>query len=283
MSPFARRVLRPSNATRLGNESIFGGADLEFKNRGRRTLDKSDRYASTMTDGFELFCQGRLAEAIAAYSAEIECEPSPLLFANRALARLRAGDCRGAMTDYEAAENLELPSARGDAYRKRMGAALWVMGQCEQALAAWENVQEGLRLKQFAFTDAAGGVQAGLLSWFAAGCLGEDRAAEQALAFLRMRVKAATRQLWPLPLAQFVLHEIAPRELVEIATAAGTLADRRLCQAHFYVAMRTRFDGQGEQDVATSLRAAVAHGRETSLEIEYDLAVNQLRTSGPGP
>lgn len=114
-------------------------------------------------DAFEFFCQGRLAEAIAAYSASITTYPSPLLLSNRALARWRSGDDADAIADYQAAEQLESPAERSDANLKRIASVLWMMGHQEEALAQWEDVLDRAKRHEFRFTDGSGGAHAGLL------------------------------------------------------------------------------------------------------------------------
>ena len=226
-------------------------------------------------DGFELFCRGRLAEAIAAYSAAIASSPSPLLFTNRALARLRSGDYPDAIADYQAAERLDPPAARSDANLKRIASALWMMGHEEEALARWEDVVDRAERNEFRFTDGSGGAHAGLLLWFGARYADDARAAKRALDFVRSRLKKRNRQLWPRPVAQFVIGELEEAEMLRLAGVEEPLAGRRLCQAEFYAAVQARVRGDRVRE-ASALAKAVEHGEPTPLEIEFYLARHEL-------
>jgi hypothetical protein len=232
-------------------------------------------------DAFEFFCQGHLAEAIAAYSASIATSPSPLLLSNRALARWRSGDYVGAIADYQAADQLDSPAARSDANPKRIASILWMMGHQEEALARWDDVLARAERYEFRYTDGSGGAHAGLLLWFGA-CYSHDApVAERAIAFVRKRLKKRGRQLWPRPVAQFVIGELEEAELLRLARAEEPLAARRLCQAEFYAAVQARVRGDRARE-ASGFVAAVEAGEPVPLEIEFYLAQHEL-TAGSRP
>lgn len=219
-----------------------------------------------------------MSEAIDAYSRELETNPSPLPLANRALARLRLGDFEGAIADYQRADEIEEPSARGDAYLKRGAAALWLMGREEEAVAAWESIVDNLAAGEYRFTDAAGGVQSTLLLWFGAASRGDARLQQKATAFLKKLLKKAASRSWPGPIGSFVLHQLEYPELMQAATTQESLVPRRACQAVFYGAIRARVE-QEDRDVADLLDLAVSYGEELPMEIEYYLAAHELKRS----
>jgi tetratricopeptide (TPR) repeat protein len=223
-----------------------------------------------MPDGFDLLCAGRIDEAIAAYTRVIEVEASPLVLANRALAHVRRRDFTAAMHDYQAADALDPPHLRGDAYPKRIGAVLWMMGRRQHAIEQWERVVDLLGRRAYAFTDAAGGVQSGALLWFGALRLDDDERMRKALGFIAKRTDS-NGDGWPKPIARFVLGEIDAVRLRASAANGDSLAGRRLCQACFYAGVAARTSSR--QAASALLAEAVAHGADVPLEIEYDLAV----------
>jgi tetratricopeptide (TPR) repeat protein len=228
--------------------------------------------------GFELFLEGRIEEAITAYSHEFKAKPSPLTLANRALARLSLGDHAGALADYRAAEEMQVREGgeRGDAYSKRIGLVYWLMGLEEEALRVWEDVVDALSSGGIAFTDAAGGVQSGLLVWFSSAVRKDQAAHRKAITFLSKLSKKSSSKNWPGPIANYVLGSIDYTTLMQAAQQQSTLALRRGCQAVFYAAVDASAHGDLVRMVQLQ-KMAIEYGEEAALEIEYFLAGHEFK------
>lgn len=229
-----------------------------------------------MADAFDLLCAGRFEEAIAQYTQALRTGPSPLVLANRALAHLRRGDFTSALRDYQAADDLDPPHLRGDAYPKRIGAVLWLMGRQQDAIEHWAHVVSRLTRREYVFTDGAAGVQAGALLWFSAVRLNDSVRASRALEFIATR-NGPTKDAWPKPLARYLLGEVDAHGLMALAGSGESLAGRRLCQSCFYAGVAVR--SADEQRASALFSEAVSHGADIPIEIEYDLARHELQGS----
>jgi tetratricopeptide (TPR) repeat protein len=227
--------------------------------------------------GFQLFREGRVREAIDVYSHELATNPTPLSRYNRALAHMSLGEYEKALDDYRAAEQLQacIRSARGDSYAKSIACVRWLMGERGEAMRIWEQLVDDIAAGAIAFTDAAGGVQSGLLLWFSAGLLGDQRRAEKAIRFLVSRSKLPASKSWPGPIGDYVLKRISYPELMTVAQEQPALALRRGCQGAFYAAIGALLDD--DENLATHLlKKAIDYGEEAALDIEYYLGLQVM-------
>lgn len=223
---------------------------------------------------FDLICAGRFDEALAACTREAESREQPQSLLNRATAHIRLGQHELAIADLRRAAALEPETMPTDAYEKKIGAAQWLQGRDAEAVATWRSVVADLVRGRYAYSDAGGGVQAGLLPWFGASRLGLGPEMEQATEWLRRLCRRPRWTLWPLPLARFVLDEVPEEQIRLEAAASDSLAPRRGCQAAFYAAVAARRQGDAARAGAL-LAEAIAHGRMIPLDVEYDLALHQ--------
>jgi tetratricopeptide (TPR) repeat protein len=225
---------------------------------------------------FELICAGRFDEAVDACTAAMVSGPQFLELQNRGLACLKMGRHAEAIADFRRAAALEPEAMRTDAHEKRIGAAQWLAGREDEAIATWRSVVEDLVRRRYSHSDAGGGIQAGLLLWFGASRLGLGPEMAQALSWLRRRSRRPGMTLWPLPLARFVLDEVTEEQVRLEATASGSLAPRRACQAAFSAAIAACRQGDAARARAL-LKEAVASGMAIPLDIEFDLALHEHR------
>ena len=92
-----------------------------------------------------------------------------------------------------------------------IGACEWMLGQGPQAIATWRRLCAGLLSGRFAFArDVLGGVESAILLWFAAIAATDSVAEDEARALLSKRFRHACKldaaNLWPAPIAAFVLN-----------------------------------------------------------------------------
>lgn len=231
-----------------------------------------------MTTGFQLFREGHVAEAIEAYTRELEETRSALTMANRALARMSLGDYTGALYDYRAAEELQFTERpdRGDGYGKKIACVLWLMGREEEAIRMWEELLDALMSGGITFTDAAGGIQTGLLLWFSASLVRDEETARKALKFFEKQSKRPAIKNWPGPIAEYVLQRIDYRALMVAAQQQQTLVLRRGCQGVFYAGIKALLEGD-QQLAGQMLKMAMDYGEDAALEIEYYLAGHEIK------
>src|SRR5262245_52179951 len=128
-----------------------------------------------MDNPWRLVAAGRYAEAIAAYTLEIEARPTTFGHNNRATARLLAGDLDGALSDYAVAGYLDQADAtRGDHSFVHVATVLWLQGRTSQARGLWRFAVDEMSRGRFTHSDASGGLHCGALLWFCGVALGDE-------------------------------------------------------------------------------------------------------------
>lgn len=234
-----------------------------------------------MSDPWQLLQAGEYAEAVKAYSLQIAAKPHIPAYENRATAYLLAGDLDAALADYAVAGFLDLTdSTVGDHAHLHVGAVLWMKQRHALAAALWRHTVQQVLKNRFTHTDAAGGVQAGCLLWFASARLGDPalRALADELLLKRLGKPGRWGNAWPAPLAAMLLGELPVPDLMAAASSPPAMANRQLCQAHFHAASLAHSQGNG--DLAARHLQSSAETR-AFIEIEYFLALHELRHRDP--
>ncbi len=119
------------------------------------------------------------------------------------------------------------------------------------------------------YTDAAGGVEAPCLAWFAGQSLHRPELVDSAVRFLKRRLRSKQAQAWPGVIAQFILGRLPEEELFLEASKSEPLRKRRLCKAEFWAGVVAGAAGDGPKATARLHSAARC---EALLEVEYYLA-----------
>src|SRR5437762_3517497 len=104
-----------------------------------------------------------------------------------------------ALRDYECLHSL---APNTDAYPILLGIIRWWQERPGDAVDWWREAHLA------AFTDAAGGVTAPAMLFFAASRLGETKLRQEAVAGLRQRWSPEIARVWPGPIAGFLLGEM---------------------------------------------------------------------------
>jgi hypothetical protein len=97
-----------------------------------------------------------------------------------------------------------------------------------------------------------------------------------AISFLQKNAGLSMAKNWPGPVSEYILDRIDYQTLMRLAGSQPSLALRRGSQAVFYSAIRARTNKDASA-VGQLLKTAVDYGEEAALEIEYFLALHELR------
>ncbi len=174
--------------------------------------------------------------------------PALAYFSNRGICSLALGETEAALKDFQRSGKAQPGVEEGNFVM--LGVANWLAGGYRKAVEVWELALSSR------WVDAAGGVEAPALLFFASKRRPGIFPVERSLALLRERWAPRLAKIWPGPIAGFLLGEMdLDTFLVRQTFANSILEEKRLCQAHFWVA--TSLLGQvGSEQYADHLRAS---------------------------
>jgi tetratricopeptide (TPR) repeat protein len=226
----------------------------------------------------------RYAEAAAECEQRLKCSPDDLaLLAWHATAMLCLGRLPEALEEFRrvnARERADLD--RSDGRILTIGAIQWLLGRRDEAIETFESAVMGVQDGSINYGDFAGGVSQGVLLWHAGVTTRNTAARERSLEYLRERAERPQIKSWPGPLAHFVLGTASQEDV--LVHACGTrdpeaamrlvrkdvLKRRRLVNAMFYFATRSRDEGSEEECLARMRKCASIEN--PIVEVEWYLA-----------
>jgi tetratricopeptide (TPR) repeat protein len=224
-------------------------------------------------DTWDLIKTGRYSEAVELLTDELRKQAQPYLYSNRGIAYLNLQQFDHAREDFEAAE--ETSASRGDSYRLHVSAVQWLQGFETEAAETWEAVVRDLDNGEIVYTDAAGGVEAPALLWFAGVRLDQPELCNAATKSLRKTLRSKRATSWPGVIGQLVLRRGVASDGQSAVSNVPILRERQLCQAEFYIAWSACHDGRYEdwrRALSQCARLDVA-----LLEEELYLSKHELR------
>lgn len=219
---------------------------------------------------WQYMMDGRFEEAMLAYSALCDEKPRAFNLHNLGLAFLNLGDWASALLQFQRAENVSVEGGTiGDARRKFIGTVHWLAGDREQAANVWADLLADHAAGTIAYTDAAGGVVAPCLAWFAGQSLGRPVQVESSFQFLDKRLGTKPAHAWPGAIGHFILGRLSDGDLFIEAGRSERLRKRHLCKAAFWAGVGAGVAGK-EQKANELLHFAAGSG--ALQEVEYYLA-----------
>lgn len=232
-------------------------------------------------DPWSLIKGCKFSQALEAFGVLVHKEPSrPAHYRGLGLAYLNLGKPQEARNQFQEAMNRERkPSPEGpgrylsDHDMLAIGVTYWIEGDHNQAGQLWFEMTEALREDRVDYTDAPGGVGAGLLLWFAGARLGIPEWLEAVARLYRQLSKRNTwggLNGWPGPVAKYFLDAADARAFLAAVSEVPVLRERQLCQANFAIAVRSLQEGRSA-DYQKLMRKA-AESPWAYLEDEYYLA-----------
>jgi lipoprotein NlpI len=141
----------------------------------------------------------------------------------------------------------------------------WLLGNHIQAIEIWKNATDTK------YTDAAGGVEIPLLLFFASVFCSDGKLKEQSISKLEDYID----NIWPGPIAAFVLGKISEEELWSKMSQQSILKAKQICQASFYMAI-VQYELGNKKGFVKYLQQACGQGTVTLMKHEYFLARNLL-------
>ncbi len=193
-----------------------------------------------------LFLERKYSEALAALEEGAQSRSSDdSFFYARGRIHLALKQPTRARLDFEKGLSLERkePATKNkrwysDHGHNAIGVTYWLEGNQSKAIDWWQEIVESHSLGRVSYSDASGGVESGLLLWFASAL--SSRPAIRGLCgkfFEKLAEKKQSRwgglDTWPGPVAKFFLGKINDSDLMEAATTSPGLRERHLCQAYF--------------------------------------------------
>lgn len=131
----------------------------------------------------------------------------------------------------------------------------WLLDDHSEAVGLMHGLAAGILDGSIKYGDAAGGMSQGLLLYYMAVTENDLQEVSFALDYLKNRVKRAAGQIWPCPIAQYYLGDIAFETVMEAVNRQPKLAGspdpaklelgrrRRLTLALFHDGVRSRVEG----------------------------------------
>jgi len=181
-------------------------------------------------------------------------------------AYLKVGEYRKASATYAEVRKLAPPSLPVT----EVGVALWLAGEHYLACADWLAEIHRNQRKEFTHMDAAGGVNAPMLLWWASHFneLAAFRA-EAVAELIRLRSQQAlVRRGWPGPIADHILGRISSVQLRIAATSHNAqLESTRRCRSEFYESIKYFLNGDSDNYIRCLMSVI-----ENSLNLKEDEA-----------
>ena len=197
----------------------------------------------------------------------------PVALKNDAHAAMLIEDWHTALGALAAGQLLEsAEAAEGEHFYTSSAAVLWLMGQRETASQIWRYVVRGLQGARFSRSDFAGGVRPALLLWYAAIALEAPGPKAEAEHLLEKKLAGSRAESWPGPIGAYLLGRLPQAEMMALAADSGSLAPRRLSQAHFYSAVAALENGDAGAAATAFLQSRDAGEPFPLKETEYFLA-----------
>lgn len=172
--------------------------------------------------------------------------------------------------------------ASKEPFLNKLGASEWLSGKRDSAVHSWRRSAQGVLDKTIEYGDFAGGVEQGLLLFYAGVSLGDIQIVSEAIKYLKNRASRDRIKSWPRPLACVILGKLEPGNLLrqEFGTenleqaVAGSkvnvLMRRHLSQYLFFEAIRLR--AGGETGKCDAMLRICANLQNPVLEIPWYLA-----------
>ena len=156
----------------------------------------------------------------------------------------------------------------------RRGVANWLAGREDEAIASWKGGSNPQ------YTDAAGGVTVPALLLFASIRRSDADLGRSSRSALKKLCRRRRLAIWPGPIVHFLLEDLTEEDLLCAAAepAITILAQRYLCQAEFYVAVRRLAHGD-QNGFVRYLEQSCSHGLPSIVESEFYLARGELERS----
>jgi hypothetical protein len=164
----------------------------------------------------------------------------------------------------------------------RLGGALWLSGKKVEAAEIWLSRILGLSDGTFGYADKSGGMDDGLLLWYAAVSLKDSSLMGDALKFLRKKNRLSRAKYMPGPLADLVLQRRALDEILDGVYGTGNLVSlesdtgrtpllfREITQILLCAATSARHIGNETE--CSDLMRRCARLRNPLIQIEWFLA-----------
>ncbi|HYS11250.1 MAG TPA: hypothetical protein VEP66_21115 [Myxococcales bacterium] len=166
----------------------------------------------------------------------------------------------------EAARTFEAPpdAARSGTLLELAGAARWLAGEREAAVERWISALDA------GYEGPAGRLKPPALLIYAGTRLGDDRYLLRGTRLLTKAWKPKIQQIWPGPVAGYLLGKIDGESFLEDGYSDPDLEARRLTSAHFWVGLKEPAHAREHYS------AAVANEGAGVLEVEHHLAHGEL-------
>jgi len=221
-----------------------------------------------MASVWELIKDGKFAAACEAADAEMVRTNSLLPSRNKITALLN-------LEEYEEAVILSksvIEKTKGDTDTDFifLGVAHWLQGHKNRAIEAWRQATDSN------YTDAAGGVEAPLLLFYAAQRCGLEDLREESLQMLKKLCNPTSETTWPGPLAFYVLGYMDERTMREKISPQPILAAKQTCQALFYVGITNLVNGE-TSGFNAMMQEVTSHVPFGLLKSEFYLARNEIK------
>jgi len=183
-------------------------------------------------------------EAVTAYSQLLKEDRKTFNLRNRSTAYLCMGKFAEALADLEEVQHIENEdpyhinnAILGDSDGIRIGVVHWVSGNESKALRRWSAVLEDHEAGRITHTDAAGGIEAPCIAWFAGVERADTSLVRRAERMLKKRLRNKPAASWPGAIGAFVLGRITETDLIAAASTSLPLKKRHLCQARFWAGL----------------------------------------------
>jgi hypothetical protein len=221
-----------------------------------------------MGNAWDLIKTGEFEQACVAADAEHQHSSSLLPLRNKVLALLNLDQHAQAVALSD--DIIERNNSDTDSDFIFLGVAHWLQGQNEQAIAAWR------RATRTDYTDAAGGVEAPLLLFYAGVRNGMPALRQEAEGILQELLPTTAISNWPGPIAQYVSGQFTESGLREKVSSQPVSNAKQSCQAAFYVGvMHLRDDNVPA--FQQRMHEAAAQGPFSLIKQEYYLARGEIQ------
>jgi tetratricopeptide (TPR) repeat protein len=224
------------------------------------------------SDTWSLIKEGKYEDALGQADREAAETGSLLPYRNKVLALLNLGWHSQAVRQCE--EVISLSAGDTDSDYIFLGVAHWLAGEADAAIAAWEGA------RQAKYTDAAGGIEAPLLLWFAGVRERRDELKKRAATAIRRIGSSPRAKNWPGPLAAVVSRGSSLSELIPQMSSQPLVQPRQVCQASFFLGV-ARLEAGDEAAARELMRQAASQQPTALLRPEHYLAGHESRRSDP--